>query len=138
MTVVADASVAAKWFIREHDRDAAMALLSSEAVIAPDWVAAEILNIVWKNVRVGRLERGQIVVVAQTIPLYFSALPSALELAEHASEIALSLDHPLYDCFYIALAERERCDLVTADERLYRKTRRTRFASFVKPLSAKR
>jgi predicted nucleic acid-binding protein len=32
--------------------------------------------------------------------------------------IAGELDHPVYDCFYLALAELERTILVTADTRL--------------------
>jgi predicted nucleic acid-binding protein len=32
--------------------------------------------------------------------------------------LAIRLKHPIYDCFYLALAERERCALVTADARL--------------------
>lgn len=33
-----------------------------------------------------------------------------------AGEIAIDLNHPIYDCLYIALAERENCVLVSADE----------------------
>jgi predicted nucleic acid-binding protein len=32
--------------------------------------------------------------------------------------LAIRLKHPIYDCFYLALAERKRCALVTADARL--------------------
>jgi predicted nucleic acid-binding protein len=35
-----------------------------------------------------------------------------------AIALAIRLRHPVYDCFYVALAERERCALITADERL--------------------
>ena len=35
-----------------------------------------------------------------------------------AMALAIRLKHPIYDCFYLALAERERCALVTADARL--------------------
>jgi predicted nucleic acid-binding protein len=39
--------------------------------------------------------------------------------------MALSLiyDHPVYDCFYLALALLENCPFVTADETLVRKLR---------------
>jgi predicted nucleic acid-binding protein len=33
-------------------------------------------------------------------------------------ELALLQDHPIYDCFYLALAEREHLPIVTADGRL--------------------
>jgi predicted nucleic acid-binding protein len=32
--------------------------------------------------------------------------------------LAVRLTHPIYDCFYVALAEREQCALITADARL--------------------
>ena len=40
---------------------------------------------------------------------------------EAATRIAAGLDHPAYDCFYIALAEAEGLSLVTADSTLVRK-----------------
>ena len=36
-------------------------------------------------------------------------------------DLARRLDHPLYDCVYLALAEREEATLVTADQRLRRR-----------------
>jgi predicted nucleic acid-binding protein len=52
--------------------------------------------------------------VALTLPhLYpfLAFLPRAMEIA---SQARIGVD----DCLYVALAERERCDLVTADQRL--------------------
>jgi predicted nucleic acid-binding protein len=134
MTVVADASVAAKWFVQEENRDLARALQAAEQIIAPEWIVAEVLNVIWKNVRTGRVAASQMALVVDALPRQFSGLFPVQPLVSRAAEMALSLDHPIYDCFYIALAERERCDLVTADDRLYRKTRRTKFASLVRPL----
>jgi predicted nucleic acid-binding protein len=37
-----------------------------------------------------------------------------------ALRIAISLQHPVYDCFYLALAQAEDCPLVTADQRFLR------------------
>lgn len=38
-----------------------------------------------------------------------------------ATEMAIQLDHPAYDCLYLALAVANDCQFVTADERLLRK-----------------
>ncbi|WP_254987446.1 hypothetical protein [Cyanobium sp. ATX 6E8] len=35
-----------------------------------------------------------------------------------AQALAFHLDHPFYDCLYLALARREAAVLVTADQRL--------------------
>jgi predicted nucleic acid-binding protein len=32
--------------------------------------------------------------------------------------LPIRLKHPIYDCFYLALAEREQCAVVTADLKL--------------------
>ena len=40
---------------------------------------------------------------------------------EAATRIAVALDHPAYDCIYIALAEAEGLRFVTADAGLVRK-----------------
>jgi len=42
-------------------------------------------------------------------------------LLEAAARIAIELDHPAYDCLYLALAMETDCRFVTADERLLRK-----------------
>jgi predicted nucleic acid-binding protein len=46
-------------------------------------------------------------------------------LAPRAVAIAGQLDHPVYDYLYLALAEAEQADLVTADTRLVGKVRAT-------------
>jgi predicted nucleic acid-binding protein len=64
---------------------------------------------------------------AQKAPLE-SALMNRLSLSRNkiltelrrrfALAIAINLNHPIYDCFYLALAQRERCAIITADAKL--------------------
>ncbi len=49
-----------------------------------------------------------------------------IELANRALSLAIELQHPIYDCFYLALAQRENALLITADERLLSAARRAR------------
>ena len=56
-------------------------------------------------------------------------------LGERGLQIALSLQHPIYDCVYIALAEALGSVLVTADQSLVRKLGGTPFAGVVISLS---
>jgi predicted nucleic acid-binding protein len=51
------------------------------------------------------------------------ALRPTASLAPRALELALNLDHPVYDCFYLALAEAETAQMVTADRHLERRLR---------------
>ena len=55
-------------------------------------------------------------------------------LASSAAALARALDHPVYDCFYLALAEAENVPLVTADRRLMAALRTTPLAGRVRPL----
>ncbi|MBV8455806.1 MAG: type II toxin-antitoxin system VapC family toxin [Acetobacteraceae bacterium] len=52
--------------------------------------------------------------IAANLPRFFDALVSASMLARRATAIAGQLDHPVYDCLYLALAEAEQTELVTA------------------------
>jgi predicted nucleic acid-binding protein len=63
--------------------------------------------------------------IAGNLPRFFDALESATVLAPRAVAIAGQLDHPVYDCLYLALAEAEQADLFTADTRLIGKVQAT-------------
>jgi predicted nucleic acid-binding protein len=41
------------------------------------------------------------------------------QLATSAGRLATDLGHPVYDCFYLALAVQEQLPVVTADRRFY-------------------
>src|SRR5215208_2674995 len=119
MSLIVDASVAVKWFAAEDGSDRAEALLATgEALIAPDLVLAEVSNVMWKKLRRGLLSPDQVVAAARRLPQYFERLIVIGELVERATDLTVMLDHPVYDCFYLALAERERLPLVSADGRL--------------------
>ncbi|HLY04190.1 MAG TPA: type II toxin-antitoxin system VapC family toxin [Rhizomicrobium sp.] len=134
MTLVVDASVATKWYVDEQGSSEARAISAAEYPIAPDLIVPEVLNAIWKNVRLKRSTVEQLKFAAEALPRHLAAIVPCQLLAERASEFALMLDHPVYDCFYIALAEREKCPLVTADQRLYRSIKGTKFAKSVRPL----
>jgi len=133
-TVVIDASVASKWFLLEPDRPAARSVQRDHDLIAPELIIAEVMNAIWKNVRQSRVDPIQVPLIADALPRSFSRLWPLLPLLPRAVEISLALDHPIYDAFYIALAEQEGVNLVTADERLWRKTRRTPYAGRLRKL----
>ena len=50
--------------------------------------------------------------------LPFANLVPDEEIRARDLAIAVDLNHPIYDCFDLALAERERAPLVSADKRL--------------------
>ena len=119
MTIVVDASVAAKWALQENASDRARALLDSdEDFIAPSLIVAEIGSALWKRAVRQDMSTRDAVRALQSAVRLLTQLVSPTELAARATEIAVDLRHPIYDCFYLALAERERCALITADAKL--------------------
>ena len=119
MSLIVDASVAVKWFFREPDCDAALALKQQDAdFIAPELIIAEIGSAAWKKRMRNEIDAAQAVFVMRQAPLLFSSLVPLTELAEAAMQLSATLPHPIYDCFYLALAERERAPIVSADAKL--------------------
>ncbi len=119
MAVVVDASVAIKWFIDEPDSDMARRLWRDEPDLpAPDLLVPEVCNAAWRKVRLNESDPAQAMQIAQRLRRGVLALHPSASLAPRALELALALDHPVYDCFYLALAEAEQVVLVTADRRL--------------------
>lgn len=118
---VIDASVALKWVIAEDGSDAAASLRWATGLLAPDLIVAEVANALWKIARRGELIQDQAMLAARLLERADIELRPMRALLGRATELALSFDHPAYDCIYLALAEAEGCALVTADERLTRK-----------------
>jgi predicted nucleic acid-binding protein len=117
---VVDASVAVKWFANEPGRDAALALLAGDAeLVAPDELAAEFGNAIWAKVRRKLLTPDE---AREILASFLGAMPTRLvdarDVLPTALDIAIQLEHPVYDCLYLALARAERCQVVTADQRL--------------------
>lgn len=132
MTLVVDASVACKWFTAESDADAAEALVASgEMLLAPDLIVAEVCNVAWLKLRRGEIAADQATKMVQGLPDLLDELVPSVQLAGRALEIANSLGHPAYDCFYLALAELRGTRVTTADRRLLARLAATPWAPLV-------
>lgn len=119
MTLVVDASVCCKWFIQEAGSARAIALLANgDALLAPDLVVAETCNVAWLKLRGGQMSREQATAVVETIVGFFDELVPCAPLRMRAFALADELSHPVYDCFYLALAELHGTHVITADGRL--------------------
>ncbi len=119
MSLVVDASIACKWFIDEEGAARARnILLGNRNLLAPDLVIAEVCNAIWKNVSAGRISSDHATAAMDELPRLFDSLIPCNQLGARALAIAASLDHPVYDCFYLALAELNDARVVTADARL--------------------
>ena len=119
MTLVVDASVAVKWVLPEADSGRAVSVRElDDDLIAPSLVCAEIGSAIWRTVLRGDLPAAEASDYLKVAVAHYQRIVPLVELTDAAIALAIRLKHPIYDCFYLALAERERCALVTADSRL--------------------
>jgi predicted nucleic acid-binding protein len=125
-TLVIDASIAIKWVIEEAGTAQALALRRRATLIAPDLLVAECANVLWKKVRRQEILKEEAVLAARLLQGSSIELLPTRSLLEPATRLAVELDHPAYDCLYLALAIEKDCPFVTADERFRDKLRRTR------------
>ncbi len=119
--VVIDASVAIKWTIEEENSAEALTLASSSALVAPRLVLTECANILWRKVRLGQVSARNAVEWHDDLSLTPIEYMEDHALLPHALALAIDLDHPVYDCLYLAASEACGAPLVTADVRLHRK-----------------
>ncbi len=116
---VVDASaVAAAFFQEPHAKAAESLLASGKKLHAPDLLAAELANVIWK--RFGRNEidaeeASQLLADFQSLPFVWT---SSQDLIDTALELAIATGRTVYDCIYVALAVKTGCAMVTADKRL--------------------
>jgi predicted nucleic acid-binding protein len=126
--VIVDANIALKWILEESDSGVAQALLTEwinkeVALLAPALLAYEIANILHQQVRKGQItveqaQRALRKILFSELELDFSQNSSlGIRALEFANEYGLPA---AYDAHYLALAEREDCELWTADGRMWR------------------
>ena len=135
MIWVVDASVAIKWFVEEELCEAAEQLLVSETLLcAPDFILVEVSGIAWKKAIRRELSHDQAFAIAAELRQGRIVLNSPADLIERALQIALSLNHSIYDCLYLACAEDVGGIMVTADRRLCTKVEGTEFGELIRYL----
>jgi predicted nucleic acid-binding protein len=118
---VLDASVGLKWVLNETDVDKARVLrdefrASLRDFIVPDVFAAECAHALTKGERRGLVQDA--LTLYGEIMMDSPQLLSSVPLMARAIQIATKARIGIYDCLYVALAEREGCELITADDRL--------------------
>lgn len=122
MTWVIDASVAMKWVIPEVLSDKADRLRAGDdEILAPDLLLVEVANALWKKAMSREISPPEADRAFELVSESGIDLRPTVPLLTRAMEIARRLDHPVYDCVYLALADREQASFVTADRRLLRR-----------------
>lgn len=118
---VIDASVAIKWLVAEEGTGEALTVLEKATLSAPDLLIAECANIFWKKVRREELSEEEALMGARVLEQADIEILPTRHLLGSATSLAVELDHPAYDCIYLALAIKRGWQFTTADERFQRK-----------------
>ena len=122
MSWVVDASVAVKWVIPEVLSDLADRVRDgAEDVLAPDLLLVEVANALWRKTTAREISAREADGAFDLVRRSGIDLRPAGPLLPRAMDLARRLGHPVYDCVYLALAEREEATLVTVDQRLLRR-----------------
>lgn len=129
--LIPDASVVCKWYFDEEGAGEARTILLADDLAAPDSLVAEFTNAVSKRVRRGLVSPRDAAQMMAHMPRQFVRLFPSAELAGRALEMSVALNHPSYDCLYLALAERRRGTLVTDDMRFYDKAAQSEWRGLV-------
>jgi predicted nucleic acid-binding protein len=123
MKYVLDACVGLKTVLPEILSDKATELIRefekhAHELIAPDTYLGECAHALTRAERKGLIQppegEGKFALISDTCPDLVPHIP----LLARAFEISSMTRHGVYDYLYVALAEREQCELVTADLRL--------------------
>jgi predicted nucleic acid-binding protein len=123
---VVDASVAVKWVVEEAGTLEALTLRQKAKLVAPELLVAECANILFKKFQRKELLKDEALLAARLLEgAEIELLPTRFLLGA-ATRISIELDHPAYDCLYLALAIERKCQFVTADERFLRKLYQSR------------
>jgi predicted nucleic acid-binding protein len=117
---VVDASVVMKWFVDEEGTDKALIFKREHndgrvLLVVPDLLIMEILNVLkYKKKSLAELKKvGKDLIESQ---MQFERINDVL--VEKALEISLEYDFTFYDSLYVALAQVNGVEFVTADENL--------------------
>jgi predicted nucleic acid-binding protein len=115
--------VAFKWVVPELHSDKALRLRASlqagvDELLSPDVFPGELGHALTRAERQGRITIGEALCLWSDVMTTSPQLVASLPLTHRAIVISSQTRIGVFDCLYVALAERENCELVTAATRL--------------------
>ena len=119
LACVLDASAAVRLILADPAAaDLAERVGGAALVLAPELMLTELANTLWKLRRAERLndlDPQELLAEAREL---VDRLEPDRHLQAEALALACHLNHPVYDCLYLALARREAASLISSDRRL--------------------
>ena len=132
--MVIDASVILKWFIQENDSNKAAEIKKAHTIGAsyiaiPDLALYEIGNVLRYKPEFSSHE--VTICLTEIYDLNIDIISPNVEMLASVSEISRRYDITFYDAVYIVLAQELGLDFVSADSRLYHKTKTLHFVKLL-------
>jgi predicted nucleic acid-binding protein len=123
MKYVLDSNIALKWVLPEPDSPKAKQLRNDfqkalHELLSPAVFEVEIAHALTRAERQGIIAVGQAGILWADIMSTPPRLDHSGPLVPRAIAISSAMRVGVYDCLYVALAEREACELLTADAKL--------------------
>ena len=119
LACVLDASAAVRLILADPAAtDLAERVGGAALVLAPELMLTELANTLWKLQRAQRLndlDPQELLAEAREL---VDRLEPDRHLQAEALALACHLNHPVYDCLYLALARREAASMISSDRRL--------------------
>lgn len=128
MRYILNSSVTLKWVLPEADSTKAIRLRDEYShgvheLLAHDIFPSEIANALATAERQKRIGTGESAIFLNDMLRAAPVLHHSSPLLIPAMEIAVTKKRAVYDCVYLAFAESEACEWVTADDKLARSLR---------------
>ena len=124
-----DASVLFKLIVVEEDSHLAESLILSTRAFVPDFAFLEIGNALWSHIHSGHADYRDVEPLIGYLRNLNLETRQIDRFVDRALEMASLIDHPIYDCIYLAMAEDYDVPLVTADKRFVLALRRSDLAN---------
>jgi predicted nucleic acid-binding protein len=123
MKYVLDSNIALKWVLAAPDSAKAKQLRDEcqhgiHALVSPDVFEVEVAHALTRAERQGKIAVGHAGILWADIMSTAPRMERSGGLVPRAIDISSTMRVGVYDCVYVALAEREACELATADDKL--------------------
>ena len=123
--------------MREVDSEKALELISPKHIlIAPDLLLLEVTALLSRRVREGVMSVTDARADMVDLPRLIASITSSNDLLSAAFDVSLVIKHPIYDCIYLALAEKLGTQMISADAKLAARLQGTAYETRFVLLSA--
>ena len=133
---IIDASIIVKLCIEENGSAIARQVVGNAVKLsAPNHALAEVGEVLVRKVRLGEAKFDQVGDAIRAVALKIDFI-DLRELLPAAMTLSLDTKLSVYDCLYVAAAERLKGQLFTADRRMLSLLQSTRYRSLLLPLDS--